>query len=175
MATETAKVIEHARQDDGARARRAEEGDRGGVGRYRCGSGRGRGARPAGRRRRRRAPRSRRSSTSSSTRAGDKKIQVIKVVRAITGLGLKRRRTGRLGPQGRQGGRRPGGGRLDQVAAQEAGASVEVSSRSGPRGGLSAKAEQWKGVWGCHRSPGGEAACPRRGLVERGFGDGRFL
>ncbi len=28
-------------------------------------------------------------STSSSTGAGDKKIQVIKVVRAITGLGLK--------------------------------------------------------------------------------------
>ena len=30
-----------------------------------------------------------RSSTSSSPDAGDKKIQVIKVVRAITGLGLK--------------------------------------------------------------------------------------
>ncbi len=30
-----------------------------------------------------------RPSTSSSTAAGDKKIQVIKVVRAATGLGLK--------------------------------------------------------------------------------------
>ena len=33
--------------------------------------------------------RSPRRSTSSSPRAGDKKIQVIKVVRAATGLGLK--------------------------------------------------------------------------------------
>ena len=33
--------------------------------------------------------RSSRRSTSSSPRAGDKKIQVIKVVRAATGLGLK--------------------------------------------------------------------------------------
>ena len=33
--------------------------------------------------------RSRRRSTSSSPVAGDKKIQVIKVVRAATGLGLK--------------------------------------------------------------------------------------
>ncbi len=42
------------------------------------------GAAPPPRRSRRRP-----SSTSSSSRAGDKKIQVIKVVRAITGLGLK--------------------------------------------------------------------------------------
>ena len=34
-------------------------------------------------------PRSRTSSTSSSTAAGDKKIQVIKEVRALTSLGLK--------------------------------------------------------------------------------------
>ena len=34
-------------------------------------------------------PRRRRSSTSSSSAAGDKKIQVIKEVRAVTGLGLK--------------------------------------------------------------------------------------
>ena len=40
-------------------------------------------------------PRSRRSSTSSLTGAGDKKIQVIKVVRAITGLGLKEARRSR--------------------------------------------------------------------------------
>ena len=46
--------------------------------------------RPRHRRRwRRRPPRSSRPSTSSSTGAGQQKIQVIKVVRAITGLGLK--------------------------------------------------------------------------------------
>ena len=47
-------------------------------------------AAPGRRRRRRRRPRrSRRRSTSSSPPPASKKIQVIKVVRAVTGLGLK--------------------------------------------------------------------------------------
>ena len=53
------------------------------------------------------------------TGAGDKKIQVIKVVRAITGLGLKEAKDLVDGaPEHRQGGRGPGGGRLDQGAAR---------------------------------------------------------
>ncbi len=59
----------------------------GGVGGGSGGRGRHAAARAGARRRRR--PRSRRSSTSSCRRPGDKKIQVIKVVRELTGLGLK--------------------------------------------------------------------------------------
>ena len=58
------------------------------MGRLRGRAGRRRGG-PAAARRRRRRPRRRRSSTSSCSPSGDKKIQVIKEVRAITGLGLK--------------------------------------------------------------------------------------
>ena len=53
------------------------------------------------------------------TGAGDKKIQVIKVVRAITGLGLKEAKDLVDGaPEPGQGGRHPGGGRRDQGAAR---------------------------------------------------------
>ena len=78
-------------EHDGPRAQRLPQGLRRGVRRHRRGSRRGRrGAGCRRRRRRGRAPRSRTSSTSSSTAAGDKKIQVIKEVRAIVaGLGLK--------------------------------------------------------------------------------------
>ena len=79
----------HARQDDRPRARRAEEDDRGRVGRHRRRSGRGR-------RGRRRAGGGDGAAAEEQTAfdvvltaTGDKKIQVIKVVRAITGLGLK--------------------------------------------------------------------------------------
>ena len=53
------------------------------------------------------------------TGAGDKKIQVIKVVRAVTGLGLKEAKDLVDGcPERRQGRRREGRGRLDQVPAR---------------------------------------------------------
>ena len=53
------------------------------------------------------------------TGAGDKKIQVIKVVRAVTGLGLKEAKDLVDGAPGAgQGGRREGGGRVDQGAAR---------------------------------------------------------
>ena len=53
------------------------------------------------------------------TGAGDKKIQVIKVVRAITGLGLKEAKDLVDGAPGAgQGGCQPRGGRLDQGAAR---------------------------------------------------------
>ena len=53
------------------------------------------------------------------TGAGDKKIQVIKVVRAITGLGLKEAKDLVDGaPERGQGGRCEGGGRLDQGPAR---------------------------------------------------------
>ena len=61
------------------------------------------------------------------TGAGDKKIQVIKVVRAITGLGLKEAKDlVDSAPEAGQGGRRPGGGRPIKAQLEEAGASVEV-------------------------------------------------
>ena len=78
-----------AQEHLGARADRAHQGARGGV--RRVGDGR-RGGGPGRRRRRRRRRAPRRSSTTVDvvlTGAGDKKIQVIKVVRAATGLGLK--------------------------------------------------------------------------------------
>ena len=79
-----------AQGDLRARALRAHQGARGGVrrvrdGRRRCGPGRRR-------RRRRRRPPAEEEQTAFDvilTGAGDKKIQVIKVVRAATGLGLK--------------------------------------------------------------------------------------
>ncbi len=53
------------------------------------------------------------------TAAGDKKIQVIKVVRAVTGLGLKEAKDLVDGAPGAgQGGGRQGGGRVDQGAAR---------------------------------------------------------
>ena len=72
----------------GARAERAHQGARGGV--RRLGAGRRRG--PRRRRRRRRGRRAEEEQTTFDvvvTAAGDKKIQVIKVVRAATSLGLK--------------------------------------------------------------------------------------
>ena len=72
------------------------------------------------------------------TGAGDKKIQVIKVVRAITGLGLKEAKDLVDGaPEPRQGGRRPGGGRLDQGAARRGRRQRrgQVADRSGVREG----------------------------------------
>src|SRR5829696_7340842 len=49
---------------------------------------------------------------------GEKKIQVIKVVRAATGLGLKEAKARRRGPQPRQGGPEPRGRRCPQVPAR---------------------------------------------------------
>ena len=77
-----------AQVDLGARALRAHQGARGGVRRLRDGR---RGGRPGRRRRRRRGRREEEQTAFDViiTGAGDKKIQVIKVVRAATGLGLK--------------------------------------------------------------------------------------
>jgi ribosomal protein L7/L12 len=72
----------------GARARGADQGARGGLRRL----GSAVAAAPAGRRRRwrrRGAEEEQTAFTVTLTAAGDKKIQVIKVVRAATGLGLK--------------------------------------------------------------------------------------
>ena len=74
------------RQDVRARARRAEEEDRGRVGHHRRRSGRGRGGGAV------HAAAEAEEKTSFDvvlTAAGGQKIQVIKVVRAVTGLGLK--------------------------------------------------------------------------------------
>ena len=90
---------------------------RGEVGRLRR-RGRRRG-RPC-RRRRRSGRGDRPSSTSCLSAAGDKKIEVIKEVRAITGLGLKEGQgPGRGRAQDRQGGRVQGRGRQAQGAARE--------------------------------------------------------
>ena len=89
MATSTQEWIEELKGISVLELSRAHQGARGGV--RRVGDGR-RGRGPGRRRRRRRRRRRggvRPPSTSSSPRAGDKKIQVIKVVRAATGLGLK--------------------------------------------------------------------------------------
>ena len=89
MATSTQDWIEELKGISVLELSRAHQGARGGV--RRLGDGRRRG-RPGRRRRRRRRRRPRRSSTTVDvvlTGAGDKKIQVIKVVRAATGLGLK--------------------------------------------------------------------------------------
>ena len=70
------------------------------------------------------------------TGAGDKKIQVIKVVRAITGLGLKEAKDLVDGAPGAgQGGRCQGGGRVDQGAARGSGSRrrAEVAERAGAR------------------------------------------
>jgi large subunit ribosomal protein L7/L12 len=73
-----------------------------------------------------RPPRSRRSSTSSSP-AGEKKIQVIKVVREITGLGLKEAKDLVDGaPEGRQGGRSKDEAEQIKAKLEEQGASVEL-------------------------------------------------
>ena len=79
-----------AQVDLRARALRAHQGARGGVRRLRHGGRRGR----PGRRRRRRPTTAAQAEEQTAfdvvlTGAGDKKIQVIKVVRAATGLGLK--------------------------------------------------------------------------------------
>ena len=81
-------VFEQLGSDDRARAGRAEEEDRGRVGHHGRRSGRGR-RRRAARRRRRRAAEEKTAFDVVLTGAGQQKIQVIKVVRAITGLGLK--------------------------------------------------------------------------------------
>ena len=56
------------------------------------------------------------------TGAGDKKIQVIKVVRALTNLGLKEAKDlRRLGAEAGQGGRDPRRGRPDEGPARRGG------------------------------------------------------
>ena len=66
-----------------------------------------------------RPPRSRPSSTSMLTAFGDQKIQVIKVVRALTGLGLKEAKDVVEGaPKRDQGRRHQGRGRGGQEAAR---------------------------------------------------------
>ena len=80
-----------AQADLRARALRAHQGARGGVRRVRCGRGR-RSARPAaaGGGGDAAEPEEEQSAFDVIvTSAGEKKIQVIKVVRAATGLGLK--------------------------------------------------------------------------------------
>jgi len=89
------------------------------------------------------------------TGAGDKKIQVIKVVRAITGLGLKEaRRRGEHG-EGRRG---AGGGRLDQGATRRSGrysraqvARLRICRLEGPprRALWYRRAGAGRGVRGC--------------------------
>ena len=81
-------IFEGLGKHDRSRARRAEEQDRGGVGHHRRRSGRGRRSRCAGGRRRA-AVEEKTSFDVVLTGAGAQKIQVIKVVRAVTGLGLK--------------------------------------------------------------------------------------
>ena len=89
MATSTAGVDRRAQGHLRARARRAHQGARGGVRRVGDGRRRGRPGRRWRRRRRRAAEEESRRVDVVLTGAGDKKIQVIKVVRAATGLGLK--------------------------------------------------------------------------------------
>ena len=90
MATSTQKWIEELKGITRARARRAHQGARGGVRRVGAAAAAAApAAAAAAATAAARPPRSSRRSTSSSPRAGDKKIQVIKVVRAATGLGLK--------------------------------------------------------------------------------------
>ena len=70
--------------------------------------------------------------------AGAKKIQVIKVVRELTGLGLKEAKDLVDGaPQRREGGRLQGGGRRDQGEAGRAGRGrrSEVAARARSRAG----------------------------------------
>ena len=70
------------------------------------------------------------------TGAGQQKIQVIKVVRAITGLGLKEAKDlVDSGPEGRQGRREPGGGRLGQGAARGGRSVGRGEVTRGKRGG----------------------------------------
>ena len=110
-------VFEQLGSDDRARAGRAEEEDRGRVGHHggRCRRGRraGGGGGAAA------AVEEKTAFDVVLTGAGQQKIQVIKVVRAVTGLGLKEAKDLVDGaPAARQGGREPGGGRLGQGAAR---------------------------------------------------------
>ena len=82
-------VDRRAQVDLRARALRAHQGARGGVRRVRDGRRRRGPGRRRRRRRRRRAEEEQTAFDVVLTGAGDKKIQVIKVVRAATGLGLK--------------------------------------------------------------------------------------
>ncbi len=89
MATDVKKVLDTLGKMTVLELVELKNVDRGGVGRDRRRSGCGRSG---SRRRAATAPpprRRRTPSTSCSLAAGDKKIQVIKVVRAVTGLGLK--------------------------------------------------------------------------------------
>ena len=87
--TDTDKLVETAGRDDRPRPRRAEEQARGGVGRQRRRSGGSRRGRRAGGGGDGAAAEEKTSFDVVLTNAGDKKIQAIKVVRAVTGLGLK--------------------------------------------------------------------------------------
>ena len=89
MATSTQEWIDELEGHLGARALRADQGARGGL--RRLGDrGRGRGRRrPAAAAAAEEAEEEQTAFTVFLAAAGDKKIQVIKVVRAATGLGLK--------------------------------------------------------------------------------------
>ena len=96
-------------------------------------------------------PRRRPSSTSSSLAAGDKKIQVIKVVRAITGLGLKE--TKDLvdgGPTARERRAWHRGGGLPQGPSSK---RPERPSRSS-RGAAGNTKPLWGGLWPAPTSRG---------------------
>ena len=175
------KVFDGAREDVRPRARRAEEEDRGGVGHHRRRSGRGRG---------RRAPQRAAAAGEAAeeqtafdvmlTGAGDKKIQVIKVVRAITGLGLKEAKDLVDGaPSAVKEGVAQGRGRLDQGAARRSRrhrrgqvvAKRALAVRRGPRRASARPAP---------RSALGRAVCGRRrsqrtlALRSRGIAFRRF-
>ena len=86
------------------------------------------------------------------TGAGDQKIQVIKVVRAITGLGLKEAKDLVDGAPGRrQGGREPRGGRLDQGAARRG--RRRRRGQVGARRGFAANSLAWGTAGSPHEPP----------------------
>ena len=118
MATAT-ELIEEIKKMSRARAVRADQGARGGVRRVRH-RGRRRGPGRRGRRRRRGAAEEESTTVDVVlTGSGDKKIQVIKVVRAATGLGLKEAKAlVDEAPKPDQGGHRPRGGREAQGRAR---------------------------------------------------------
>ena len=122
----------------GARALRAHQGARGGVRRLRD-RGRGRGS---GRRRPRRRRRAEEESSTVDvilTGAGDKKIGVIKVVRAATGLGLKEAKAlVDEAPKRRQGGHRARRGR--EAQGRDRGGRRHAPSSSSRRTPLRASA-----------------------------------
>ena len=140
--TDTDKLVEEPGRHDRPRPRRAEEQARGGVGRQRSAL-RSRWPRRAAHRPQ--AATALREEEKSAfdvvlTSAGDKKIQVIKVVRAITGLGLEGgqgpgRRRAQPGQGGRPARRRPTRSRRSskRQARRSRSSSERARARGAPR------------------------------------------